>query len=67
MSPVCEVAQKSRQRPSSGGNFDAFIAAGGNGVFEIFTRAPSLNGHFLVNDPDLWTNELDAFVAQLPQ
>lgn len=51
----------------SRGNFDAFIASGGDGVFEIFTRAPSLNGHFLVNDPDLWTNELDAFVAQLPQ
>jgi len=50
----------------SRGNFDAFIAAGGDGVFEIFTRAPSLNGHFLVNDPDLWTTELDAFVGLVP-
>jgi dienelactone hydrolase len=50
----------------SRGNFDAFTAAGGDGDFEIFTRAPSLNGHFLVNDPDLWTTTLDAFVGLLP-
>ena len=43
-------------------NFDAFIAAGGQGSFRIYTRAPSSNGHFIVNDPSLWTTDLDAFV-----
>jgi dienelactone hydrolase len=49
----------------SRGNFDAFVAAGGDGAFQVYTRAPSLNGHFLVNDPDLWTPALDAFVRPL--
>ncbi len=49
----------------SRGNFDAFVAAGGDGVFDVYTRAPSLNGHFLANDPDLWTTALDAFIGLL--
>ena len=43
-------------------NFDAFVGAGGTGSFRIYTRAPSLNGHFIVNDPPLWTDDLDTFV-----
>jgi dienelactone hydrolase len=43
-------------------NFDAFLAAGGQGSFRIYTRAPSLNGHFIVNDPSLWSTDLDAFL-----
>lgn len=46
-------------------HFDAFIAAGGRGQFQIFNRAPNLNGHFLVNDPALWTEELDAFLRRV--
>jgi dienelactone hydrolase len=49
----------------SRGNFDAFIAAGGRGSFRIYTRAPTLNGHIIVNDPALWTADLDAFVRSI--
>ena len=49
----------------SQGNFDAFVAAGGSGSFLIFTRAPSLNGHFLVNDSALWMDALDAYIRQV--
>ncbi len=49
----------------SRGNFDAFIAAGGRGSFRIYTRAPSLNGHFIVNDPALWAADLDAFLTSI--
>lgn len=48
----------------SRGNFDAFVGAGGRGRFEIFTRAPGLNGHFLVNDPSLWGDELEAYLRR---
>lgn len=51
----------------SRGNFDVFIAAGGSGSFLIFTRAPTLNGHFLVNDPALWATAVDAYVRQVLQ
>lgn len=43
-------------------NFSAFLAAGGQGIFLTYTRAPTLNGHFLLSDPALWTADLDAFV-----
>ncbi len=43
-------------------NFDAFVAAGGRGSFRIYTRAPSLNGHFIVNDASLWAADLDALL-----
>ena len=46
-------------------HFDAFVGAGGRGQFEIFNRAPTLNGHFLVNDPALWSPEIDAFLGRL--
>lgn len=46
-------------------HFDAFLGAGGRGRFEIFDRAPNLNGHFLVNDPSLWAEELDAYLGRL--
>jgi dienelactone hydrolase len=51
----------------SRGNFDAFIAAGGSGTFQVFTRAPTLNGHFLVNDPALWSMALDEYLRQVVQ
>lgn len=46
-------------------NFAAFTAAGGQGTLEIFTRAAGLNGHFLVNDPALWGDELAAWLGQV--
>jgi dienelactone hydrolase len=44
-------------------NFDAFLAAGGQGTLESYARAPTLNGHFIINDPALWTAHLEAFVS----
>ncbi len=49
----------------SRGNFDGFVAAGGKGSFAIYTRAPGLDGHFIVNDPALWAPELDAYVKEI--
>jgi dienelactone hydrolase len=49
----------------SRGSFDAFVAAGGQGTFLTYARAPGLNGHFLVNDPALWTGDLDAYLGGL--
>jgi hypothetical protein len=40
-------------------------ACGGRGSFRIYTRAPSLNGHFIVNDASLWTDGLDTFVRSI--
>lgn len=40
-----------------------FAAAGGLGEFLEFTRAPGLNGHFLVNDPSLWGDSMEAFIG----
>lgn len=39
--------------------------AGGMGEFREVTRAPDLNGHFLVNDEDLWAAAMDDFLAEL--
>ena len=46
-------------------NFDAFAAAGGLGQFLVYTRAPGLNGHFVINDPPLWGADLGGFLARL--
>lgn len=51
--------------PYSRDLFAAFSAAGGLGSFHEFDRGPGRNGHFLVNDPDLWAASVDAFLAQL--
>jgi dienelactone hydrolase len=47
----------------SRGNFDAFVAAGGRGTFRIYSRAAGLNGHFIVNDAPLWSDDLAAFLT----
>ena len=49
----------------SRGHFDAFSAAGGMGSWNVLGRAPALNGHFLINDLDLWRPVLDAYLAEL--
>lgn len=46
-------------------NFDAFVAAGGRASFHVYSRAPGLNGHFIINDPALWTPDLAAFLQGL--
>lgn len=43
-------------------NFEAFSGAGGVGQFHEFQRAPGLNGHFVVNDPALWSGPLNRFI-----
>ena len=50
----------------SRGNFDAFTAAGGLGSFFVYTRPPGLNGHFLTFSPDLWSDDLAAYLDALP-
>ncbi len=51
--------------PYSRGNFAAFTAAGGRGNMHEFTRAPGLNGHFIINDGALWAATVDAYVNGL--
>ncbi len=51
--------------PYSRANFQAFAAAGGLGTFAEFSRAPGLNGHFLINDPQLWESVMDGYLAGL--
>lgn len=45
-------------------NFDSFSVAGGLGTMIEFTRAPGLNGHFVLNDLELWERSMDEFIAQ---
>lgn len=46
-------------------HFDSFTTAGGLATFETITRAPGLDGHFLVNDPELWTEAVEDYLAGL--
>jgi len=50
--------------PYSRTNFDAFSLAGGLGTMIELTRSPGLNGHFVINDVDLWGSAADEFLAQ---
>lgn len=45
-------------------NFDVFGIAGGLGKMIELTRTPGLNGHFVINDPELWERDMDEFLAQ---
>ncbi|NND59242.1 MAG: prolyl oligopeptidase family serine peptidase [Gammaproteobacteria bacterium] len=45
-------------------NFNAFTGAGGMGQFVVFTRAPGLNGHFIINDSDLWGATVSAYLTE---
>lgn len=45
-------------------NFDSFSMAGGLGSMIELTRAPGLNGHFVINDLELWERTMDEFIAQ---
>lgn len=46
-------------------NFDAFTAAGGMGEFHVFQRESGLNGHFVINDLELWEATVDAYLETL--
>ncbi|MFN8570829.1 MAG: alpha/beta fold hydrolase [Gemmatimonadaceae bacterium] len=47
-------------------NFDAFVAAGGKGAFEVYRRSdPTANGHGIANEPSLWRDDLLAYLGQL--
>ena len=41
------------------------MAAGGRGTFLTYARAPTSNGHFIVDDAALWTRDLDAYLGRL--
>ena len=45
-------------------NFEAYTYAGGLGTMIELTRSPGLNGHFIINDLDLWEPALDDFFVQ---
>jgi hypothetical protein len=45
-------------------NFDAFVAAGGQGMFNVYQRAPGLEGHFIIDDVALWAADLDRYVRE---
>ena len=47
-------------------NFVAFTNAGGLATFNVYTRAAGLNGHFLTNDPPLWSSDVEAYIDVLP-
>jgi len=49
----------------SRGSFDAFTAAGGRASFLVRSRASGLDGHFIANDPALWSADLDAWLRAL--
>ncbi|MGI9224661.1 MAG: alpha/beta hydrolase family protein, partial [Woeseiaceae bacterium] len=43
-------------------NFDSFSMAGGLGTMIELTRAQGLNGHFVINDLELWEHDMDEFI-----
>ena len=45
-------------------NFDAFTAAGGLGSMVELSRSPGLNGHFIINDLELWKPVMDDFLTR---
>jgi dienelactone hydrolase len=50
--------------PHSRGNLAAFQAAGGQAAFFAYARAAGLNGHFIIDDPALWSADLEAYLRQ---
>lgn len=46
-------------------NFEAFTSAGGLGTMIELARAPGFNGHFIINDLELWAPAMDDFLEQL--
>ena len=46
-------------------NFDAFIAAGGQGSFLTYSVGTSKDGHQLIYKPNLWREAVDSFIENL--
>lgn len=46
-------------------NFDAFTRAGGKGVFKIYMPPRGRSGHGIVSMPDLWREDVNAYLTQL--
>ena len=46
-------------------SFDAFKAAGGQGEFLEFQPAAGRDGHMLLNEPSIWTQAMDNYLAGL--
>jgi dienelactone hydrolase len=45
-------------------NFDAFVGAGGAGIYRLYRRSSSTaSGHLIINEPALWQAEVTAFIA----
>ncbi len=47
-------------------NHGAFTMAGGLGTMIEISRTPGVNGHFVINDPDLWAPATNQYLATLP-
>jgi dienelactone hydrolase len=45
--------------------FNAFVAAGGTGTFNVFVTTDTAHGHYLVSRPEQWSEVLGAYVAQV--
>lgn len=48
-------------------NFEAFIAAGGQGNFHVLTAPPGHDGHHIVSLTDLWGPVIEQFLARTIQ
>jgi dienelactone hydrolase len=46
-------------------NFDVFGAAGGLGRLQVFDRGAGLNGHYLINSPELWSGAVADYLDSL--
>lgn len=46
-------------------NFDAFIAAGGKGVFKVIDPGPGQDGHGISAMPHLWRGDMNDYLMQL--
>lgn len=46
-------------------NFDAFIAAGGQGTFLTYSVGTLMDGHQLIYKPNLWREAVDSFIVNL--
>lgn len=46
-------------------NFDAFTKADGKGIFKIYMPPRGQSGHGIVSMPDLWREDVNAYLTQL--
>lgn len=50
----------------SRGNFQAFLASGGKGEFLLYSLSAGLDGHRLIDHPNIWAQDLERFLKALP-